>query len=246
MTLNDQLTQIGLTNNEVCVYLALLKTGPASVLAISRETGLNRPLLYRNLGLMIEKNVIRTTFLKRRKQYVAVPPRQLLQFIRAKETALKDILPELEALAVNAAEKPRVLYFEGRAQLQELLKTQNKDRHKEILAYFPSKFMIQLLGKKELETVINERIRNGIKVKILRTPTAEKEYEGSELRDEALREVRHIPEDQKLAMGLVIFDNTVNLFSSIDENFGVQIESPAYASLVRFFFNSVWVASKSA
>ncbi len=246
MTLNEQLSQIGLTDNEVRIYLGLLKTGPASVLAISREAGLNRPLLYRSLTVMLEKGIVRTTMIKRRKQFVALPPKQLMQFIKAKETALRDILPELEALAVNAETKPRVLYFEGQAQLQELLRSQNKARHKEIYSYFPSKFMIKLLGKKELEAVISERVKNGIKVKILRSSESEKEYEGWEMREEALREVRHIPEGQQLAMGFVIFDNTVNLFSSIDENFGVQIESPAYATLMKFFFDSVWSVSKFA
>lgn len=244
MGLNDQLAEIGLTDVETRIYLALLKTGPASILAISREAGLNRPLLYRSLGLMVEKGVIRTTILKRRKQFVAIPPRQLIQFIKAKVTALKEILPELEALAIKGATKPRVLYFEGKEQLRELLRSQNKARSKEIHSYFPSKFMIQLLGKKELEAVIDERIRNKIHVKILRSSESEKEYEGWEMRQEALREVRHIPAGQQPIMGFVIFDNTVNFFSSADENFGVQIESPAYATLMKFFFNSVWSTSK--
>ena len=246
MTLNDQLAEIGLSKNEVRVYLSLLKIGSASILAISRETGLNRPLLYRHLDEMVEKGVIRTTFVKRRKHFLASPPRQLVELVKAREATLKNILPELEALAISAEAKPRVSYFEGKAQLQELLKSQNKARHKEIYSYFPSKFMIKLLGKKELEAVINDRVKNGIKVKILRAAESEKEYEGWEMRQEALREVRHIPAGAHLTMGFVIFDDKVNLFSSIDENFGVQIESPAYATLMKFFFDSVWSMSKTA
>jgi len=243
MNIRDQLSEIGLSPTESALYLASLTRGPASVLALSTITKLNRPLLYRTLGELVEKGVFRTTVTGKRKLFVAVPPKQLLGYLKMKEGILKDLLPELEALSSIGTKEPRVLYFEGREQIQELLKTQNTSSSKLIYSYFPSKYMIQLFGKAKLEAVIQERIKKHITVKILRPAHAEEEYEGWELRDEALREVRHIPEDKALEMGIVVFDNKVNLFSPIDENFGIQIESYSYSSLMRYFFEVLWSIS---
>jgi sugar-specific transcriptional regulator TrmB len=245
MRLKNQLSQIGLSDTESGLYLASLTRGPATMLALSRLTKLNRPLVQKTLVGLIEKGVFRTTISGKHRLFVAVPPRQLLDFIRLRESALKGLLPELEALSSIGTKEPRILYFEGRQQVQELLKTQHTSQSKQIYAYFPSKYMIQLFGKHELEEVIQERIKKKIRVKILRPQHAEQEYEGWQLRDQALREVRHIPEDKALEMGLIIFDNKVNLFSPIDENFGIQIESHAYSSLMKYFFEMLWGISKT-
>ncbi len=246
MALTNTLESIGLSPRESELYLTSLKLGPSSILTLSKDTHIHRPQLYKTLENLIEKGVFRTTIAGKRKLYVATPPRQLLQFIRLRENLFLQILPQLESMTHHATTKPRILYFEGREQVKELLKSQHQCESGQIYSFFPSKFMAELFGKREMEAVINERIQLQIHAKILRTASGEEEFEGSDLRTKALREVRYIPHDKIFKMGIVIFDDKVNLFSPTQENFGVQIQSEAFSSLMKYFFECLWSISSAS
>lgn len=243
MTLANTLTSVGLTARESELYLASLKLGPSSILTLSSATKIHRPQLYKLLEELIEKGIFRTTLSGKRKLYVATPPKQLLQYLKLRENLLLQIMPELEAITTSSSSKARILYFEGREQVKELLKTQHQCQSGQIYSFFPSKYMAELFGKREMEQVIHERIKLQIHARILRAAPAEEEFEGSELRTKALREVRYIPHDKVFKMGIVIFDDKVNLFSPIEENFGIQIQSTAYSVLMKYFFECLWSIS---
>lgn len=246
MNEQDILKEIGLSPKETEVYLASLKMGPTSILALSRQTKIHRPALYKVLEDLIDRGVFKTTVSGKRKLYFAVDPKQLLDYLRRKEKLLKEALPGLEAMVSTGKRKAKISYFEGQKQLQELFKTGLEAKTKEMYSFFPSKYMIKLFGKKEMEKIIAERVEKGIKVKTLRSSQSEEPFEGSELTKKALREVRYIPDERVFEMGIVIFDNKVNLFAPVEENFGIQIESEAFSKLMKYFFEALWSMSKEA
>lgn len=240
MSPKEVLEAIGLSKKETTVYLASLYMGPASLLALSRAAKMHRPQLYKHVDELIDKGVMQTTLEGKRRLYFAVEPKKLVDLLKQKEQLLNQFLPEITALSYLGRQKPRITYYEGREKVQELLRTQNEAKHKEIHAFFPSKYMIELFGQQELEKVIAERIRRGIQVKLLRSAKTEQDYEGSSHRRKALREVRHIPDDKAFAMGIVLFDNKINLFAPVKESYGLQIESNALSDLLRYMFEQLW------
>lgn len=240
MNNKEILGQLGLSEKEAEIYLASLYMGPASVLSLSKAVNIHRPLLYKFIGGMTDKGLVKVTVEGKRKLYYVVEPKQLLDQLKKKEELLKEALPDLAALSYLGRKKPRITYYEGRERVQELLATQNQAKYKEIYSYFPAKYMIQLFGKKELEHVIQGRINKGIKLKLLRSTKADEEYEGSGLRRKAFREVRYLPDDKAFGMGIVIFDNKVNLFASMRENFGLQIESNDFSNIMRYLIENLW------
>lgn len=239
------LEQTGLSNKEATLYLAALQIGPATVLSLARTARIHRTVVYKMLEELVDKAVFTTTIVGKRKLYVAIEPKQLLERIKERERLLRDHLPELTALANVGIKKPKILYFEGKEQIKELFRTGLTAHSKEMFSFFPSKYMAQIFGKREMEEIITERIKRKIFVKTLRSTQGEEDFAGSDLTDTALREVRYIPDTRVLEMGIVIFDHTVNLFSPASENFGLQIESEAYAKLMRYFFDSLWQQSRA-
>ncbi|MBU6389587.1 hypothetical protein KGQ71_03655 [Patescibacteria group bacterium] len=240
------LQKIGLDANESLVYLASLRLGPASVLALSRATHLNRPLLYKVLEKMGTDGLITTTLSGKRKLYVAIEPSQLLHYLKEKEATLKEGLPEILALSNLGSRRPKIKYYEGREQLQELYREAGyRTRTKEILCFFPTKHMIEVFGKAGTVEVIKERIAHKIRTRTLRPPRGDEVFEGSELRQEALREVRYLPTEEPFEMGIIISDDKVNIFAPVEENFGMQIESAAFSKVMRYFFETVWAESKA-
>lgn len=240
------LKEIGLQDKEARVYIAALQLGPASILSLSKHTGIHRPMLYRLLEGLLAKGVFRTTLAKSRKLYVAVEPEFLVKLLDQKKQLLEEALPGLAALAVAGKQDTQTLYFRGKEQLLELYKTGLGAKSKQIYSYFPSKYMLQLFGKKEMEDIIAQRVAKGVHARTLRSVSSESVFEGSDKTGEALRDVRYIPDNKTLRMGVVIFDDTVNLFSPLEENFGIQIKSESFAELMKYFFENLWNTSTVA
>lgn len=237
------LKEIGLSDKEALIYIESLQLGPASILAISKATKLHRPIIYKIVESMLDKGVMKTTLNKSRTEYVSVEPEELIKIIENKRRLLEQALPGLASLSTTGKDEVKIFFYHGKKQLQELFKTGLTSKT-EILSFFPTKYMVELFGKREMEDIIKQRVEKGIFSKTLRSKESEQEFEGSTQEQQALREVKYIPENIPLRMGVVIFDDKVNLFSPIEENFGVQIKSKSYAELMRFFFNSVWETSK--
>jgi sugar-specific transcriptional regulator TrmB len=242
----ELLYEIGLSTKEANVYLASLTMGPSSILKLSEKTKIHRPALYKILYDLENKGIFKTTISGKRKLYFAVSPKQLLEYIKNKEELLKNALPGLDAMVSLSQRKPKILYFEGQSQIKDLFRTGLEAKSKEMYSFFPSKFMIKLFGKKEMVKIMAKRAAKGIKVKTLRSSQSEEEFDDSNLTTELLREVRYIPDARTFEMGVVIFDNKVNLFSPIEENFGIQIESESFSKLMKYFFNILWISSKES
>ncbi len=69
------------------------------------------------------------------------------------------------------------------------------------------------------------------------------DFQTSKDENDAWRETRVLPEGEDPKMGLVIFDDTVNLFSPREEDYGIQIKSLAFAGLMRYLFTDLWERS---
>jgi sugar-specific transcriptional regulator TrmB len=244
--LGSVLQRIGLTDRQSEVYLASLSLGPSSVLSLSRHTGMHRPMLYKLLDEMVDAGAMMVTISGKRQLYVAAEPRQLMGLIKAKEELLKGALPELLALANLGTRKPKIEYYEGDEQLRSLYHAAIDGNPKEILTYFPSKYMAALFGKREMVAAIRERVRRGIRSRTLRAASSEIEFEGSEEREVALRDVRYLGAGTDPGMGIIIARESVYLFSPIEEGFGMRIESKSYAALMRCFFEALWAGSAEA
>jgi sugar-specific transcriptional regulator TrmB len=239
------LVDIGLDKKEAKLYLSALPLGSVSVLKLSYAVGMHRPALYRLLTGLVNKGVFKVTFKKSRKLYMAVDPHELLDLMEQRRQRLNDALPELAALAAFNKEKAKVLYFQGRQQLLGLYKTGLEAEQKHIRSFFPSKYMIEVFGKAAMEEIIAERVARGIFAQTLRAPSSEAVFEGSHRTAGAFREVRYLPSNKVLVMGVVIFDDTVNLFAPVGENFGMQIQSRSYADLMKCFFDALWQISSN-
>lgn len=243
MDTNQLLQQIGLSFKEAELYLSSLELGPSTVLGLSKATTIHRTLVYQKLESLIQKGLFSTVIQGKRKLYQAVDPDELLQYLKDRERELKEALPYLKAEMHRGADRPRLLFYEGTEQLRTLFRTGLQAQKKEMYSYFPSRYMAELFGKREMEDIIGERIKKKIFAKTLRGQTTEVDFVTFADEDKAYRETRILPEGKDPQMGLVIFDDTVNLFSPTDENYGIQIKSRSYANLMRTMFESLWEKS---
>lgn len=243
MDTNQLLREIGLSYKEAELYLASLELGPSTVLGLSRATTIHRTLVYEKLESLIQKGLFMTVVKGKRKLYQAVNPDELLNYLKERERNLKEALPLLKAEMSRGADKPQLRFYEGQEQLRTLFRTGLNAQKKQMQSYFPSRYMAELFGQHEMEEIISERIKKKIFAQTLRGRTTEVDFQTSKDENDAWRETRVLPEGEDPKMGLVIFDDTVNLFSPREEDYGIQIKSQAFAGLMRYLFTDLWERS---
>jgi len=107
------LGEIGLSEGEIKVYLALLKLGPVQVSKIKEETLLHRTTIYDFVEKLLNKGLVNYVIRNNVKYYSATHPNKLLDFIKEKEEGVKGILPQLAALAETRKDEIRVEVYKG-------------------------------------------------------------------------------------------------------------------------------------
>jgi len=107
------LEKIGLTRNEIKVYLALLELGSSTTSFISRKAELHTSRVYESLERLIEKGLVSFVIISNRKHFQAADPNALDRYIEKQREDLHNILPELERLKKEKELKQNAEIFEG-------------------------------------------------------------------------------------------------------------------------------------
>lgn len=110
------LREIGLTQNEIRIYLELLKLGTTTTGSIIKKTGIHGSKVYAGLERLAEKGLVSYSITSNTKHFKAVDPERLIDFLEEKkkkisdqEKEIRNILPEL---------KKRMFAIEGETQAE--------------------------------------------------------------------------------------------------------------------------------
>src|SRR3990167_8478695 len=98
MEIAEILQKIGLSEKESQIYTALLETGPATVSDIFRRTGIHRPLIYKALPALFEKELVSVFPKGRQKRFVAESPEKLKNLLAKLSSDFESMIPELEQM----------------------------------------------------------------------------------------------------------------------------------------------------
>jgi sugar-specific transcriptional regulator TrmB len=135
----EPLQNLGLTEKEAKVYLALLQLGPSTPYRIAVKAGIKRPTAYVIAEELVEKGIIVHVPGEEPKRYIARTPESVIESEEARLSSARRILPELKSLQKGAAEKPSILYFEGVEGMRQAAQYRQKELHgKEIVGFYAS------------------------------------------------------------------------------------------------------------
>lgn len=135
----EPLKNLGLSEKEAKVYLALLQLGPATPYQIAKKAELKRPTAYVIAEELVEKSLIVHVPGEDKRRYIAKSPESFIEEREEKLRAAKQILPELKSFQKGTAEKPSILYFEGVEGIRQGYWHRQKELHnKEVVGFFAS------------------------------------------------------------------------------------------------------------
>jgi len=119
------LQNLGLTEGETKVYLALNKIGTSKTGILAKESGVSSSKVYKILDRLEKKGIVGHVIKGEIKHYSALEPKQLLQLIKEKEKEIEeqkkqvlDLIPQLELAQQEAEEKTEATLFQGFKAIQ--------------------------------------------------------------------------------------------------------------------------------
>ena len=104
------LEEIGLTQSEVKVYLALLELETSKSGEIIKKSGLHSSVVFNALKSLSNKGLINSILKGKVKEYNAVSPNILLNILDEKRTKIKEILPHLK-ITEKRGKQEAVIYY---------------------------------------------------------------------------------------------------------------------------------------
>lgn len=121
----ESLKQIGLTEGESKVYLALLKRGSITSGPLTDESGVSRSKIYNILERLMQKGLVSFILKNKTRYYQAAEPTKLREYIEKKENEFKiqrqeidKIIPDLELLQKSSPTIKEAQVFKGFKGLQ--------------------------------------------------------------------------------------------------------------------------------
>lgn len=119
--LEKYLIEIGLSEKESQLYLALLQVDSESIQDLAKRTGINRTTVYPVLETLEKKGLVSEIQIGKKVEYMAAPPERLETFVERQKVVLeerserlKDIIPQIKSIQRESGEKPVVKFFNGR------------------------------------------------------------------------------------------------------------------------------------
>lgn len=127
--IRNYLLDFGLTDKEATCYLTLLKSGPNTIMNLSRETGIKRSTTHNTVEELIKKGLISQTNYGERRMIVAEDPEKLKFLMEQKKWDIKKLeenMPDIVKTIYNIVPKVRenteveVKYYKGIQEIKYL------------------------------------------------------------------------------------------------------------------------------
>jgi sugar-specific transcriptional regulator TrmB len=238
MSIHQQLKSIGLNHSEISVYLFLLENGVSTPPIVSRGTKIARTNCYNVLQALEEKGLIEKNRVGGKKTYVARDPEALLRSWQRKKDTIEQLIPDLRGIYTTQINKPKVQFYEGEYQVQEIY--QRSLKAKEIMA-IGSTNQLSIALPEFTQYYFRELKRlNIIFYDILSKDSEKMATNGKDLL-KGLYDFRLLgTENKDLPTDILIWDDSIALISLSQPLFGTVLTNKYLAQTFKGLFRLIW------
>tara|TARA_Y100000310_G_C20500776_1_gene723866 strand:- start:86 stop:829 length:744 start_codon:yes stop_codon:yes gene_type:complete len=242
--IKQTLRNIGLTQGEVDVYLALLELGLSTTGRITKEANISSSKVYEVLRRLISKGLASYNIENGKHYYSATPVERLVDFLEERKNDLaedqkkiKRLLPELENRK-RAQKSAEAIIYRGRQGplivLNECLDVGKKGI--EIVGYGTDEDDWERYFPAQLKEFIKESEKHKVKSRIIfGRGFKPKNYTAG---------IRHLPPEYFSPVRTVIYGNKVAIVDFTDPITTIIIEKEEIAKAYMNHFEMLWKLSK--
>jgi sugar-specific transcriptional regulator TrmB len=248
--LETNLRFLGLSKEEIKIYLLLLKFGTSSVAQIAHQTGIGRVNCYHHIEKLKQKGCIHESQKSKMKQFSAEKPKIFLNQQIERLNIARELIPELNALAMTSGQRPRVQIFEGRSGIRNIFETMTEQRGGEIVTFSNFDRMTEF-ATDWLRDHFKNRLENGTKTRFIAPWTEKAESFRSTFFpaefDERLLEIFLIsPGEFHFESEISIFNGIIVSMNLHGENpVGVLMENAELYRTQKAIFDLAWLGATS-
>ena len=243
------LRTIGLTTNEIKIYITLLKIGLSTAYELSKKTDIYRVHVYDKLEQLMEKGLVTHVYKGAKKHFQATEPEKILQYLEDKkqklaqeEEQVNQLLPELKALTKLPQEDTKVEVFKGKEGLKyflkDIIKTKKEvlitgiddAKYNETLPIFMQQYFRDLKINQIKERIITVKKKGVFLFKEKNAPTTN---------------YRYLEEKQFNPTNTIVYGNKIVIVSWGTPVTATMIENKGIAETYRNHFEHLWkIAAK--
>lgn len=255
MEILNNLQKIGLTKNEVDVYVFLLKNSATFGSDIHTTLGIDKSSCYRAINNLLKLKLIEKSGESKNKMFFINDSKNLDDLIDKKETEILSIKKSFRKLLSEIKKDKDGLYKQENIQIYngiEGYKLFNEQRlrgnHKYVKELGTRLFIEKIISSDEyysyMNSYIKRRIKKGIKMHTLFDIS--EENDSIDITDEKLlKESRQYPNKLDLGAFITIFGNYFGYYTCKNNKFmGVIVFDPLLTRLIESMYDVIWSLSK--
>ncbi|HLC46301.1 MAG TPA: helix-turn-helix domain-containing protein [Candidatus Nanoarchaeia archaeon] len=240
----DALREYGLSENEIKVYIALLKRGESTAQTIAKNAGLPRTTTYHLLESLLQKGLVSFIIKETIKYFQATTPRKLVEILEDKKRLIQEALPELNAMAETIKEKPKAMLFEGSKGIKYILEDVLEE--KKVIYHYGDITSLQNALPYIFPKYIAKRVERRIPIKIV----CKREEQHKELLKTSRNEFREfvfVPSNYLFKSSVFIYSRKVAILNLQKEPYhGIIIEDGDFYDTQKNIFELLWKTYKKS
>jgi len=233
--MEGELREMGFSDNEVIVYLTLIKTGVTTANRISLIAGVKKSTTYDVLGALISKGIVSTSKRNNVQHFTAAEPSKLLYVLDEKRRKIEKIIPDLEKLQEVSKEKGGVTYFEGKKGVVTVLNDLLDDGAKELM-FIGSRKMAKIPLRHYPDNFVVRRVDRGIRVSGLLAQEDRDDEFSLKQEVKKLSKFKYKKELDNSTCDLFIYNDKVGFITNVEDPIGVIVNNREIADQMKRLF----------
>ena len=241
--MENELKKLGLTDNEIAMYLAVLGIGETTVGPLCKKLNMHRQVAYDSLEGLEKKNMIDRIIKGKRYHFRVASPQNLIKNIKKQELIVETLLPQINEKLKGQKKGQEIRVFEGPRALREFVLENDRFTPTGDTTYVITSgpFIYKKIMGKSFDKSNQLRVKRGVKTKII---YPENEREASKLLPPELLEQRFIANEHTAPTAFQVCFDSVILISYGSEIFFIQIKNEDFRQSYINYFNLLWRIAK--
>ena len=240
------LEEIGFTQGEIKVYMALIQLGESTIGPISNKAKVTPAKVYPILEKLKEKGLITHVIKSGTKYFQALNPNRILDYMEDKEkklhaqkTEIKDLIPTLISQQESEAKQYATIYesYNGIKTLYDEILNYLQKNNEEFIGFTLGREYTSKQANLFFKNYDAKRRELNIKTKLIGLEH-QKKFLQKEYGEDPNVEIRYLK--HAVPTGLIIFDDKVATLLWHDIPSAFVIHSKPNAEAYRKFFNDMW------
>jgi sugar-specific transcriptional regulator TrmB len=166
------LENIGLSQKEAVVYMALLAVESSSVMELAKKTEIKRTSIYPIIESLEKKGLVSEVEVGKKNEYRAEAPERLETYIKNEQIKLDEqakllteIVPRLKSVSRDQGERPIIKYYDGREGIIDSISTYLGDSTEggDLFMVYPKDILDETFTEAELKRARTSRLSKHIK-----------------------------------------------------------------------------------